>query len=407
MEPNRSTRVLAHVSAAMLLVVGVLLPFGAQASAANTVSQTFSYTGSTQTFTVPDGVSALTVTLTGGQGGRGGGDSQGSPTPGGYRGVVTGTIDVTPGQQLTLAVGGGGGTGVSSSGSAAGGSAGLNPLSGYDGAVGGVAGPAGSSGGGGGSGAATVLRCRVHRPGRRRCGRQRRQRAVPGNRRTAGRGEPPAAARRDVDDRPCGHEHRTRVQPGVQVRRWRLGCRRRRQPGRRAGRHPVRRGQCNGVLRLRRLPRLQLDRRHGRAEHVLRVLHRQLGQRFDHHLLRRRGTRRATLGEWHPHVRPGRPDLARPHHQRIRTDHRLRSRVRNLAQWHLHDLRRRCLDSAVRVCHRSHQRNDLLVPDRCSERGGHGAGLCSDAAGRHGERRARGAFDRFGHTARRRVCWCR
>ena len=158
MEPNRSTRVLAHVSAAMLLVVGVLLPFGAQASAANTVSQTFSYTGSTQTFTVPDGVSALTVTLTGGQGGRGGGDSQGSPTPGGYRGVVTGTIDVTPGQQLTLAVGGGGGTGVSSSGSAAGGSAGLNPLSGYDGAVGGVAGPAGSSGGGGGSGAATVLR---------------------------------------------------------------------------------------------------------------------------------------------------------------------------------------------------------------------------------------------------------
>ena len=158
MEPNRSTRVLAHVSAAMLLVVGVLLPFGAQASAANTVSQTFIYTGSTQTFTVPDGVSALTVTLTGGQGGRGGGDSQGSPTPGGYRGVVTGTIDVTPGQQLTLAVGGGGGTGVSSSGSAAGGSAGLNPLSGYDGAVGGVAGPAGSSGGGGGSGAATVLR---------------------------------------------------------------------------------------------------------------------------------------------------------------------------------------------------------------------------------------------------------
>lgn len=158
MELNRSTGVLAHISAAMLLVVGVLMPFATQASAANTISQTFNYTGGTQSFTVPAGVSALTVTLTGGQGGLGGGDSQGSPTPGGYRGVVTGTIDVTPGQVLTLAVGGGGGTGVSSSGSAAGGSAGLNPLAGYDGAVGGVAGPAGSSGGGGGSGAATVLR---------------------------------------------------------------------------------------------------------------------------------------------------------------------------------------------------------------------------------------------------------
>ena len=103
-------------------------------------------------------MSALTITLTGAQGGRGGGDSQGSPTPGGYRGVVTGTIDVTPGQELTLAVGGGCGTGISSRGSAAGGSAGLNPLAGYDGAAGGIAGPAGSSGGGGGSGAATVLR---------------------------------------------------------------------------------------------------------------------------------------------------------------------------------------------------------------------------------------------------------
>jgi len=158
MEPTRPVRVAGHLGAVLLLVIGILVPLAGSASAAGTISQTFSYTGSTQAFTVPDGVSALTITLTGAQGGRGGGDSQGSPTPGGYRGVVTGTIDVTPGQELTLAVGGGGGTGISSRGSAAGGSAGLNPLAGYDGAAGGIAGPAGSSGGGGGSGAATVLR---------------------------------------------------------------------------------------------------------------------------------------------------------------------------------------------------------------------------------------------------------
>jgi titin len=158
MQSPRVSRRVAHATAAVLVVLSTLTPLVGLASASTTLSQTFNYTGSTQTFTVPDGVTSLTVTLTGGQGGRGGGDSQGSPTPGGYRGVVTGTIDVTPGQVLTVAVGGGGGTGTSSQGSAPGGSAGQNPLAGYDGAVGGVAGPAGSSGGGGGSGAATVLR---------------------------------------------------------------------------------------------------------------------------------------------------------------------------------------------------------------------------------------------------------
>jgi titin len=158
MQSPRVSRRVAHAAAAVLVVLSTLTPLAGLASASSTLSQTFNYTGSTQTFTVPDGVTSLTVTLTGGQGGRGGGDSQGSPTPGGYRGVVTGTIDVTPGQVLTVAVGGGGGTGTSSQGSAPGGSAGLNPLEGYDGAVGGTAGPAGSSGGGGGSGAATVLR---------------------------------------------------------------------------------------------------------------------------------------------------------------------------------------------------------------------------------------------------------
>ena len=139
-------------------VIVIASPGQTQVVKAETVTTVFNYTGSTQTFTVPDGVSSISVTMYGGQGGIGGGDSQGSPTPGGYRGAVIGSIDVTPGQVITVAVGGGGGEGTSSEGRAPGGTAGLNPLTGYDGAVGGIAGPEGSSGGGGGGGGATVLR---------------------------------------------------------------------------------------------------------------------------------------------------------------------------------------------------------------------------------------------------------
>lgn len=148
----------ALTQAFVLAAAGVItLPTAATVDAASTITNTFGYTGSTQTFTVPDGVTSIEVTLQGAQGGRGGGDSQGSPTPGGYQGVVTGTIVVTPGQEITVAVGGGGGTGASSVNNTGGGAAGQNPLTGYDGARGGNAGNAGSSGAGGGSGAATVL----------------------------------------------------------------------------------------------------------------------------------------------------------------------------------------------------------------------------------------------------------
>jgi hypothetical protein len=139
------------------LTVGGVAMQVARVAASAVVTTTYSYTGSTETFTVPAGVTSMTVTIKGGQGGIGGGDSQGSPTPGGYQGVVTGVIAVSPGDEVTVAVGGGGGTGTSSQGSAPGGFGGANPLPGYDGASGGVAGPAGSSGGGGGSGAASVL----------------------------------------------------------------------------------------------------------------------------------------------------------------------------------------------------------------------------------------------------------
>ena len=92
-------------------------------------------------------------------------DAAGPSPAGGYQGVVTGTISVTPGQVLTIAVGQGGATGASSGTAAAsrrttpsvqrlGGS---NPLPGYQGGNGGVAGCQGSSGYGGAGAARTVV----------------------------------------------------------------------------------------------------------------------------------------------------------------------------------------------------------------------------------------------------------
>ena len=141
---------------ALAVLAATLMPFVDSAQAA-TLTQTFNYQSTAQTFTVPEGVSSLTLTMVGGKGGRGGYDSQGAPAAGGYRGVVTGSIDVTPGQVLTLGVGGGGASGVTGGG-VPGGAGGLNPLDGYDGSIGGTSGPLGGSGSGGGGGAATVVR---------------------------------------------------------------------------------------------------------------------------------------------------------------------------------------------------------------------------------------------------------
>src|SRR5258706_5049019 len=129
----------------------------APVAASAVVTTTYSYTGSTETFTVPAGVTSMTVTIKGGQGGVGGGDSEGSPIPGGYQGVVTGVVAVNPGDEITVAVGGGGGTGVSSEGNAAGGYGGEDPPPGYHRGSRGVRRPGGSSGGGGGSSGASEL----------------------------------------------------------------------------------------------------------------------------------------------------------------------------------------------------------------------------------------------------------
>lgn len=87
----------------------------------------YSYTGSDQSFTVPSGVTSLNVKIWG----AGGGGSYGS---GGSGAFISGTLTVTPGQTLIIAVGKGGG--YSTSGVAGG----------YGGGA--SSGPGGGSGGG-------------------------------------------------------------------------------------------------------------------------------------------------------------------------------------------------------------------------------------------------------------------
>lgn len=66
----------------------------------------------TGTYTVPDGVTSLTVKMWGGGGGGGGGGSNAAGGAGGGGGYTTATFTVTPGETLDVYVGGGGGAGT-------------------------------------------------------------------------------------------------------------------------------------------------------------------------------------------------------------------------------------------------------------------------------------------------------
>ena len=85
-------------------------------SAFASVSQTFSYTGSAAGFTVPTGVSQVTITADGAQGG------QGKPAVGGKGAQVQADVPVSPGETLNVVVGGAGGASVVGSGGGGGGS---------------------------------------------------------------------------------------------------------------------------------------------------------------------------------------------------------------------------------------------------------------------------------------------
>jgi len=69
-------------------------------------SQTFSYTGAQQTFTVPSGVSTITIKAYGAQGGNS------LEVVGGLGATMIGDFSVTPGQQLKIMVGGQGIAGI-------------------------------------------------------------------------------------------------------------------------------------------------------------------------------------------------------------------------------------------------------------------------------------------------------
>lgn len=96
-------------------------------------TQSFTYTGAEQTFTVPVGVFSLHVLAVGGRGGA-------NDLAGGVAAQVSGKLKVTPGQTLYIEVGGGG-----QNGGPSGGGGGFNG-----------GGSAGSSEGGGGGGASDV-----------------------------------------------------------------------------------------------------------------------------------------------------------------------------------------------------------------------------------------------------------
>jgi hypothetical protein len=112
------------------------------ATTAGTITCTFAYTGASQSWTVPDGVSQATFDVFGAQGGSTSGK------PGGLGGEATATIAVNPGETLQVNVGGAGGTGTTTQRGAGG-------FNGY-GDGGSAGGSLGSTAGGGGGGASDV-----------------------------------------------------------------------------------------------------------------------------------------------------------------------------------------------------------------------------------------------------------
>ena len=86
-------------------MTGIMQSF-ATASTSSHGTATFSYTGTDQTWTVPSGITKITVTVKGASGGNT------SSAVGGAGASVTTTVSVTPGDTLRLVVGSKGGDGA-------------------------------------------------------------------------------------------------------------------------------------------------------------------------------------------------------------------------------------------------------------------------------------------------------
>jgi hypothetical protein len=119
-----------------LLSIFMAVPLAATAMYGQTITDSLTYTGAMQTYTVPCGVTQLSITAVGAQGGNGatGGNSS-TGGIGGFGSMSSGILTVTPGQVLSVFVGGAGST----------------PTAGFNGG-----GTGGSTNAGGGGGASDV-----------------------------------------------------------------------------------------------------------------------------------------------------------------------------------------------------------------------------------------------------------
>ncbi|HEX6712096.1 MAG TPA: glycine-rich protein [Thermoleophilaceae bacterium] len=114
------------VTIAIATLAGVVFA-GALAQADGPRTQTFTYVGHEQTFTVSTGVAAVRIEAVGGPGGAGFNVSGEAGSLGGPGGLVLGEVPVTPGQVLRVWVGGpglDGGNGIAGAGGFNGGAAG-------------------------------------------------------------------------------------------------------------------------------------------------------------------------------------------------------------------------------------------------------------------------------------------
>ena len=98
------------------IVAGVgVLGAGALPPAAGAVTTTFGFSGGTQAFTVPEGVTSVRITAIGARGGVGGDAANvgaGAGGAPGFGGLAVADVAVAPGQSLFVNVGGIGGAGT-------------------------------------------------------------------------------------------------------------------------------------------------------------------------------------------------------------------------------------------------------------------------------------------------------
>jgi len=138
----------------------ISLPYLITMSGGGSGSQTFTYSGTTQTFVVPSCVYSITVKAWGAGGGGGGADCSGSlfGGTGGGGACVVSTLTVVPTSTLTVVVGGGGTGGIKVTSPGGNGTGGWGDLIVGGGAAASVPGSAGNAmSGGGGGGAASAI----------------------------------------------------------------------------------------------------------------------------------------------------------------------------------------------------------------------------------------------------------